>query len=257
MCEWFDANQLVLNVEKTNIVKFTTTNLPHYPLAAGYADKLIKETTSIKFLGIQIDKHLNWKSHINQIIPKLSASCFAVKKLCHIPNLDALRMVYFAYFQSVIKYGIIFWGNSTDVDRVFILQKRIIRSMAGVGSRSSCRGLFKILDILPVPCQYIFSLMMFVVDNQDNFQTNSSIHGVDTRNKTQHHRPIANLLCFQKGVSYADIKIFNSLPSSILNLRNDRLHFKVALQRYLMDHSFCSLAEFLTCRKDTFYDHKL
>ena len=54
MCEWFDANQLVLNVEKTNIIKFTTTNLPHFPLAVRYADKLIKETTSKKFLDIQI-----------------------------------------------------------------------------------------------------------------------------------------------------------------------------------------------------------
>jgi hypothetical protein len=97
-------------VEKTNthIVKFTTTSLPHYPLAVGYADKLIKET-SIKFLGVQIDNHLNWKSHINQIIHKMSAACFAFRKLFHILNLDALWMVYFAYFHSVIKYGIIFW----------------------------------------------------------------------------------------------------------------------------------------------------
>jgi hypothetical protein len=99
--------------------------------------------------------------------------------------------------------------------------------------------------------------MMFVVDNQDNFQTNSSLHSVDTRNKTQLHKPIANLSCFQKGVSYADVKILNSLPSSISNLRNDKLHFKVALQRYLMDRSFYSLAEFLMCRKDIFYDYKL
>jgi hypothetical protein len=92
-------------------VKFTTTNLPHYPLAVKFAGKLIKETTSIKFLGVQIDNHLTWKSHINQIIPKLSDACFAVRKLFHILNLDALQMVSFAYFHSVVKYGIIFWGN--------------------------------------------------------------------------------------------------------------------------------------------------
>jgi hypothetical protein len=225
-------------------------------LAVGYGDKLIKETR-IKFLDKQIDNLLNWKSYIGQIIPKLSAACFSVRRLFHILNIDTLRMVYFEYFYCVIKYGITFWGNSTDADRVFILQKRIVKIMAGVGSRSSCRSLFKNLAILPVPCQYIFSLMKFVVENQENFQTNSSIHGMDTRNKTQLHRPTANLSCFQKGASYAGIKILNSLPSSILNLRNYKLHFNVALQRYLMDHSFYSLAEFLTHRRDTFYDHKL
>ena len=90
------------------------------------------------------------------------------------------------------------------------------------------------------------------VDNLENFQTNSSIHGMDTRNKTQLHRPIANLTCFQKIVSYAGVKIFNSLPSSISNIRNDNLRFKVALPRYLMDHSFYLLAEFLMHRKDIF-----
>jgi hypothetical protein len=95
----------------------------------------------------------------------------------------------------------LFGGNSTDADQVLILQKRIVRIRAGVGSRSSCKNLFMELDMLPVPCQNIFLLMMFVVDNQENFQTNSSIHGVDIRKKTQLYRPIASLSSFQKGVS--------------------------------------------------------
>jgi hypothetical protein len=116
----------------------------------------------------------------------------------------------------------IFWGNSVSVDKVFKLQKRIVRIMAVVGSRCSCRGLFKRLDILPVPSQYIFSLMTFVVYNLGSFQTNSFVHGLSTRNKTQLHRPVANLPCFQRGASYAAVKIFNSLPTSISNLRHDK-----------------------------------
>jgi hypothetical protein len=64
--------------------------------------------------------------------------------------------------------------------------------------------------------------MIFVVDNVGSFQTNLPVHGLNTRNKTHLHRPIANLSCFQKGVSYAAVNIFNSLPSSISNLRNDK-----------------------------------
>ena len=151
-----------------------------------------------------------------------------------------------------MKYGTIFGENSTDIDPVSILQKTIVRIMAGFWSRSSCRRLFKTLDILPVSCQYIFSLTMFVADNLENFQTNLSIHGMNTKNTTQFQGPIVNLSCFQKGDSYAGIKIFNSLPSSPSKFRNDRIHFKVALRRYLIAHSFYWLAEFLTYRKDTF-----
>ena len=68
----------------------------------------------------------------------------------HILNIDTLRTVYFAYFHSVVKHGIIFWRNYTYADRVFMLQKRIGRIMVGVGSRSLCRSLFKKLDICPM-----------------------------------------------------------------------------------------------------------
>jgi hypothetical protein len=38
--------------------------------------------------------------------------------------------------------------------------------------RTPSRSLFKKLEILPVPCQYIFSLMNFFVNKQENFGTN-------------------------------------------------------------------------------------
>jgi hypothetical protein len=41
----------------------------------------------------------------------------------------------------------------------------------GVEARRSCRGLFEKLDNLSVPCQYILSLIVFVIDNQNNFYT--------------------------------------------------------------------------------------
>jgi hypothetical protein len=78
-------------------------------------------------------------------------------------------------FSPVRKYGIIFWGNSSSSRKTFTLQKKIIRFMVGAHPRTPCRSLFKKLEILPVPCQYIFSLMNFFVNNQENFQTNSSV----------------------------------------------------------------------------------
>jgi len=63
----------------------------------------------------------------------------------------------------------------------------MIRIMMGISSRSSCRGLFKKLDLLPVTCEYIFSLMIFNANNLDNFQTNSVVQGMNTRAKHQLH----------------------------------------------------------------------
>jgi hypothetical protein len=49
-------------------------------------------------------------------------------------------------------------------------EKKVIRIMSGTEPRASCRGLFRKLEILPVPCQYTLSLMLFIIDNPNNFQ---------------------------------------------------------------------------------------
>jgi hypothetical protein len=97
-----------------------------------------------------------------------------------------------------MKYGIIFWCNSTDSRKVFTLQKKIVRIMLGVKPQNSCRGLFKRLQILPLPCEYIFSLLNFIINNKEHFQTNSSVHSVNTRNKHNLNRPVANPDMFSK-----------------------------------------------------------
>jgi hypothetical protein len=113
------------------------------------------------------------------MIPKLSRACEAVRLMFHISNITTLKSIYFAYFHSVIKYGIISWGNSSNSGKIFTLQKKIIRIVVGARPRTQCRSLFT------CPCQYIFSLMNCIVNNQENFQINSSIHNINIRNK--HH----------------------------------------------------------------------
>jgi hypothetical protein len=59
MIEWFTANKLVLNLDRTNIMKFIMNNSPHCELHIGYKEKYIEEMVKTKFLGLHIDNHLN------------------------------------------------------------------------------------------------------------------------------------------------------------------------------------------------------
>ena len=118
--------------------------------------------------------------------------------------------------------------------------------MAGAQPRTSCRSLFKQLEILCVPYQYIHSLLNFVINNQEFFfRINTCVHNINTRNKHLLHSPNGNLSCFQKSTFYAGIKIFNGLPPSVTILKNDKAKFKAALRKYLLIHSFYSIDEFL------------
>jgi hypothetical protein len=157
---------------------------------------------------------------------------------------ETLRMVYFAYVHSVMSYGIIFWGNQPHSERVFKIQKRVIRIITNSRARDSCRDLFKKLELLPLYSQYIFSLLIFVVKNKHLFSTNYDIHSVHTRFQTNLHPPIANLTKFQKGVYYSGIKIFNNLPYNIKDLASDIKMFQNALKKFLLTNSFYNSHEY-------------
>ena len=62
MTEWFSVNSLVLNMGKTNVVKFTSYNRQTGNFRIIYQNKLLSGVNNIKLLGLQIDKNLNWKT---------------------------------------------------------------------------------------------------------------------------------------------------------------------------------------------------
>jgi hypothetical protein len=64
MVKRFAANNLVLNLDKTNIMKFITKNSAHSTLHSGCNEMYIAETVKSEFLGLQIDNHISWKNHI-------------------------------------------------------------------------------------------------------------------------------------------------------------------------------------------------
>jgi hypothetical protein len=89
-----------------------------------------------------------------------------------------------------MQYGIIFWGNLTNISIVLKLEKKVIRTICGEGFRDPCRGLFTKLFIVSLLYGYYLSLMLFVIDNQKNFRSGLEVHGLNIRSKNQPHFPI-------------------------------------------------------------------
>ncbi|GFG37065.1 hypothetical protein Cfor_05746 [Coptotermes formosanus] len=169
---WFSSSGLTLNMEKTNIIKFYSNHFHNNLQQSAFKINTIKEVTNTKFLGLELDNNINRKRHVAKILPRLSRACYAVRAMYPISCINMLKIIYFAYFHS-INYGIIFWGNFTKSKNVFLAQKEIIRIMTGSSPKTSCKPLFQSLGILIVYSQYIFSLMKFLLQNQEMFTSNS------------------------------------------------------------------------------------
>ena len=158
---------------------------------------------------------------------KLNKACFAIRAIKPFMPARVLKMVYYSYFHSIMSYGIIFCGSSHFSIDILRIQKRIITIMTNRSKRDSCLQLYKQLQILTLPGQYILSLLMFVIKYSEFFPLNSDIHERNTRYNDNLHPPTTNLKLVQKGVLYSGIKIFNRLPTSIKSLSKDPKRFKI------------------------------
>jgi hypothetical protein len=72
---------------------------------------------------------------------------------------------YQAYIKSILRYGILLWGNSVEVDRVFVAQKKSIWTICGKRRKESWRAIIAELNLLTLPSLYIYGAAVFVKQN--------------------------------------------------------------------------------------------
>jgi hypothetical protein len=109
--------------------------------------------------------------------------------------------------------------------------------------------LIKKLGILPIPCLYVLSLMIFVVNNFDNFQRKNTVHMLNTKLNDILHVPITQLSPYQRGVYYSSVKLFNILPKQISALKNNN-QFRIALRSNFWVTPFTLLRNLLNMREN-------
>jgi hypothetical protein len=96
---------------------------------------------------------------------------------------------------------------------IFKLQKRVIRIISGVDRLSSCRQHFKELDLLPLPCMYIFELVYYIKSHFGELDQNSAVHNHNTRQKLNLHVQFCRTNVEKNGVMNMGIRLYNRIPN--------------------------------------------
>ena len=94
---WLCANKLSLNIDKSNFVIFhpTQKKIP-FELKLFIHEKELEQKQCIKYLGVLIDSHLNWKCQINCITKKMKRSIGILSKIRYYVNINILVKLYYA-----------------------------------------------------------------------------------------------------------------------------------------------------------------
>lgn len=243
---WFAVNNLVLNPSKTKCIKFTLPNVNQAQTHVTMGTK-IDTIEYTKFLGIVLDSKLQWGPHVYALGNRLSSAVYAIREVRKLTDVATARLVYFAYFHSLMSYGILLWGAGADISVIFILQKRAIRAIYNLKSRDSLRDLFNKINILTLPSLYIYENIMYTRKNSYNFKKRSDVHGLNTRNKDKLMNSAHRLQKTNKSFVGNSVRFYNKLPTHIIDLTEKR--FKNCIKQKLVKKAYYTTGDYLADTK--------
>lgn len=221
---WFIINKLSLNVSKTNYMIFSYKAISNN-ICIKFNCSSIERVRVTKFLGIWIDDKLNWKEHITRIKNKLSKSIAIMHKSKHLLDNQSLYILYCSLILPYLNYCLEIWGNTykSNLNSLYILQKRAIRIICKVDSRAHTKELFYKLKILNLYdllelriCTLLYKAKYFLLPQnlQDMFtlQTN---HKYNTRQNIDFKVNHARTNIKAMSITIKGVKLWNSLGSDL------------------------------------------
>lgn len=223
--KWLTLNKLSLNVDKTVYITFGNycNSVPQDFNLFINGSKLLR-VEKCKYLGIVIDYRLRWDHHIEFIVSKTKYLTFLFRKMSKVMSTDTLRMIYYAFFHSIVNYGILAWGGgySRNKNSLQRLQTRLL-GIVNKNQFLTANTTFN-LDQL-----YAFESLNFHYNKlRETYSKSISI----TRNKSI----LLPKICKTVGSKSSYIKaitIYNSLPNNLKAL-NNQIARKTALKKWIL-----------------------
>lgn len=214
---WFSVNNLVLNPTKTKCIKFSLPNVHSTDIKIKLNNNDLELVNSSTFLGVTLDSKLQWTNHIEKLVSKLGSAVFAIRKIRNLTDVATARLVYYAYFHSIMSYGVLLWGSASNLEMVFVLQKRAIRSIYNLKPRDSLRELFKEINIITLPSLYIYQNIVNVRKNITSYEKYVPYY---TSTRKRNHLVTSRFRLQKTDKSFLGngVRFYNKIPTEIIDL---------------------------------------
>ena len=227
--QWLLANRLSLNVAKTEfmIIGSRQRLLVHdnEHIRIEIDGKTIKRVNETKSLGLQIDEHLTWARHVENISKKIASAIGALKRIRQFIDTNTALKIYGKLMQPHFDYCSSVWDglNITLNDKLQKLQNKAARVITKSQYDASSRYLFSKLgwDNLLTRRKKHKAILMFKTINDltpfylhELFESRST--GYNLRN-SEHTlfvpKPRTNY--GKRSFSYSGAVLWNDLPQNV------------------------------------------
>lgn len=182
-----------------------------------------------KFLGMFVDRQLNWHEHIQYIQNKLSSSLYILNKVKHILPQKYLLTLYYSLIYPYLTYGLTLWGGThkTYTNKILVLQKKLVRAIHKAIYNDHTNSLFMNIGILKLPELYSWYIANFMYRytngmlprSLDNiFITHQSVHNYSTRNQSNMSVPLHRSSAAYNSQFHVGPITWNKLQNDLKNI---------------------------------------
>ena len=146
---WYIANKLTLNFDKTSAILFSNSknaqlSCPDVYFKFGSSKtkiERIKETESVRFLGVWLDTKLAFNDYHKKICNRLNFALYTMRKVKNFLSFESMKLLYYSFFHSHLEFSSTFlYASSTK--NIESLQKQAIRLLIGRSIRHTVVNCF-------------------------------------------------------------------------------------------------------------------
>ncbi|CAH2109003.1 unnamed protein product [Euphydryas editha] len=239
---WFQSNLLTINVPKTCYCIFKAKNkiIPTFNKLK-IDSKPLTEKNSETYLGLRIDKNLNWQVQINHIKTKLSSFLGAIRHSVGCLPREIRLMIYNSYVKSHLSYLIEIWGSAskTKIKELQILQNKIVKVLFNYDFMTSTDIIYKETKIMNIYQLYYFNTLILIykiltkkIHCQIKFIRHHKMPRYSLRRHNKLVTPKARTNYGKKTITFEGAQLFNNLPDHV-KVADSITIFKRRLKLYI------------------------
>ena len=247
VADWCNANFLSLNVKKTVYMVFhgVRKKLCLDNLSISIAGTPLTRVASSKFLGVVIDDHLSFKSHINHIVKKISSNIGLISRIRRYITSKIAITLYYSFIYPYLNDCNLIWASNYAVNLrpLFILQKKFLRVALCLPYNSHTDIIFKKFKLLKVHQMNLFhaGIFMYKLDHHMlpasfgcMFSKVSSFHSYNIRSSRDYRTAFAKSNVKRRSIICLGPTVYSMIPVHISG-KSNIYSFKRLYKQFLIE----------------------
>ena len=239
---WFCSNDMKVNAAKTQMIVLGTrqmlNGLPSVSIR--FAGTIVRESATVKNLGLVMDRHLHYHDHVNRVVSKCTGALLALNHVKHVLPIPALQPIVSSLVVSSLRYCISVYGTcgATELHRVQKVLNFCARVISGRRKHSHVSDVLKDLRWLSAANLVLYHRICMVRTIVQTGQPSgialmlhsATDHGHDTRHARRLRLPQIHTEEGRRQLLYSGIDAYNQFCAAY----DGQTSFMKAVRRYLL-----------------------